>query len=190
MSKRSPDPVDHPPAERDCGTCPLHAEPSPAAMERREFFRVAGLTLASLSLLGLRAPDASAMTIARIAPLADGPGQARNEKRYPIPAADGVSIDKDNDVIIARASGHVYAFALSCPHQNTALRWDEGDHEFHCPKHKSRYRADGTFIEGRATRDMDRLAVRREGAALVVDVDSVIQQDENQAAWSGAVVNL
>ena len=78
----------------------------------------------------------------------------------------------------------------SCPHQNTALRWDEGDHEFHCPKHKSRYRADGTFIEGRATRDMDRLAVRREGAALVVDVDSVIQQDENQAAWSGAVVNL
>ena len=190
MSNRSSDPVDQSLAEQDCGTCPLHAEPSPAAMERREFFRVAGLTLASLSLLGLRAPEASAMTVSRTASLPERAVDAKSEKRYPMPAADGVSIDKDNDVIIARASGHVYAFALSCPHQNTALRWDEGDHEFLCPKHKSRYRADGTFIEGRATRDMDRLAVRREGATLVVDVDSVIQQDENQAAWSGAVVNL
>ena len=178
------------PADQDCGGCPLLAEPTPAAMERREFFRVAGLALASLSLLGVAAPDASAMTVARLASMRPQAGDGRNEKRYPIPAADGVSIDKDNDVIIARAAGKVYAFALSCPHQNTALRWDDGDHEFHCPKHKSRYKADGTFIEGRATRDMDRLAIRRDGATIVVDVDTLYQQDEKQAAWDAAVVTV
>jgi Rieske Fe-S protein len=82
----------------------------------------------------------------------------------------------------------VYAFALSCPHQHTALRWDDSAHEFRCPKHKSRYRPDGTFIEGRATRDMDRLAIRRDGAALVVDVDRLYQQDEHQAEWGTAFV--
>lgn len=176
------------PAEQDCGGCPLLAEPTLAAMERREFFRVAGLVLASLSLLGVAAPDASAMSVGRMTSMRPRAGDGRSERRYPIPAADGVSIDKDNDVIIARAAGKVYAFALSCPHQNTALRWDDSDHEFHCPKHKSRYKADGTFIEGRATRDMDRLAIRRDGATLVVDVDVLYQQDEKQAAWNAAVV--
>ncbi len=177
-------------ADQDCGGCPLLAEPTPAAMERRQFFRMSGLVLASLSLLGVAAPDASAMTVARMSSMRSRAGDGKSEKRYPIPAADGVSIDKDNDVIIARAAGKVYAFALSCPHQNTALRWDDSGHEFHCPKHKSRYRADGTFIEGRATRDMDRLAIRRDGATLVVDVDVLYQQDEKPAAWNAAVVTV
>ena len=177
-------------ADQDCGGCPLLAEPTPVAMERRQFFRMSGLVLASLSLLGVAAPDASAMTVARMSSMRSRAGDGRSEKRYPIPAADGVSIDKDNDVIIARAAGKVYAFALSCPHQNTALRWDDSDHEFHCPKHKSRYKADGTFIEGRATRDMDRLAIRRDGATIVVDVDTLYQQDEKQAAWDAAVVTV
>jgi nitrite reductase/ring-hydroxylating ferredoxin subunit len=188
MSTARPDHPDVSSPAPDCGACPLHAEPTPAAMERREFFRVAGLALASLSLLGAGAVDAAAMSVVRTASLRPQAGDAKDEKRYPIPAADGVAIDKDNDVIIARAAGKVYAFALSCPHQHTALRWDDGDHEFHCPKHKSRYRPDGTFIEGRATRDMDRLAIRRDGAALVVDVDKLFQQDENQAEWSAAFV--
>ena len=47
---------------------------------------------------------------------------------YALPPADGTLIDKPNEVILARHQGSVYAFALSCPHQNTALRWlaDEG----------------------------------------------------------------
>ena len=49
---------------------------------------------------------------------------------------------------------------------------------------------DGTFIEGRATRDMDRLAIRRDGATIVVDVDTLYQQDEKQAAWDAAVVTV
>ena len=38
-------------------------------MERRDFFRVAGPALASLSLLGFGAADASAMTVGSTTPL-------------------------------------------------------------------------------------------------------------------------
>lgn len=171
------------PDHLDCTGCPLDPD-------RRQFLRTVSAAVASLGLLGLLPRDADAASLRAIAAIAPSARDRREEKRYPMPTADGVSIDKDNSVIVARANGKVYAFSLACPHQNTALRWNADDRQFQCPKHHSRYRDDGTFIEGRATRDMDRLAVRREGAALVVDVDSVIQQDENQAAWSGAVVNL
>jgi nitrite reductase/ring-hydroxylating ferredoxin subunit len=172
----------------ECGGCTLRdALDAPAAMERREFLRAAGLALASLGLLGAGARAAHAMPAPlRLLPARAGDGH--EQRRYPQPTTDGVSIDKDNSVIIARAAGRVYAFALSCPHQNTALRWSGEDREFQCPKHKSHYRADGTYIEGRATRDMDRLAIRRDGTVLVVDVDTLYQADLNPKEWAGAFV--
>jgi nitrite reductase/ring-hydroxylating ferredoxin subunit len=112
------------------------------------------------------------------------------EHRYPIPAGDSVAIDADNGVILVRWTGKVYALNLACPHQNTALRWQEDEHRFQCPKHKSRYQPDGTFIEGRATRSMDRLALRRDGEAVLVDLDKMFKQDEDQAGWTGAVITL
>ena len=157
-------------------------------MQRREFLRAAGLVMASLGLLGAGARDASALPIRALAPIVPRTGDGAAERRYPIPATDGVSIDKDNSAIIARFDGKVYAFSLSCPHQNTALRWDADDHQFQCPKHHSRYREDGTFISGRATRNMDRLPIKRAGADILVDVDTLYQQDENPAEWAAAFV--
>ena len=107
-----------------------------------------------------------------------------------MPTADGVSIDKDKEVIIARNGHNLYAFMLSCPHQNTALRWLAGDKHFQCPKHKSLYGADGTYIEGRATRSMDRFAVRREGNTVVVNLDKVFEEDQDAAGWKAASVSI
>jgi nitrite reductase/ring-hydroxylating ferredoxin subunit len=175
----------------ECGGCTLRdALDAPAAMERREFLRAAGLVIASLGLFGGTAQRAEAMMPGTAMVLRAHSGDRREEKRYAIPAADGVAIDKDNSIIIARAAGRVYAFSLSCPHQNTALRWSADDREFQCPKHKSHYRADGTFIEGRATRDMDRMAIRRDGSAIVVDVDMLWQQDEHPREWGAAFVSV
>jgi nitrite reductase/ring-hydroxylating ferredoxin subunit len=171
----------------DCGGCPLHDDAA-RSPERREFLRAAGMALASLSMLGLGAGTAAALPIRAMQALGTRRGDRLGEKRYPIPAADVVSIDRDNSVIVVRAANKVYAFALSCPHQNTPLRWDGDDRQFHCPKHKSRYQVDGTFIEGRSTRDMDRLAVRRDGGELVVEVDTLYQQDLNTAQWKAAFV--
>ncbi len=113
----------------------------------------------------------------------------RGVTAFPVPAQDGVQFNKDQELILVRNQGHVYAFALSCPHQNTALRWvDEG--RFQCPKHKSKYEPDGTFISGRATRNMDRYAIKRAGEEVEVDLEVLYRNDKQPAEWTAAVVVL
>jgi nitrite reductase/ring-hydroxylating ferredoxin subunit len=163
----------------DCAGCTLHS--------RRDFLLDAlRASAAALVAIGMAPNGAEAMPLRWISAIATKGA----EKSYPVPAADGVQIDKDNEVILARAGKSVYAFALSCPHQNTALRWDAGNNRFQCPKHKSKYRPDGTFIEGRATRSMDRYAVRLVGSSVAVDVDKLYQEDTDLAQWQHAVVTL
>jgi Rieske Fe-S protein len=166
----------------DCAGCTLHS--------RRDFLvdalRIGAAAAAALAAIGMAPGGAEAMPLRWISAIASKGG----EHSYPVPAADGVQIDKDNDVILARTGKSVYAFALACPHQNTALRWDAGNNRFQCPKHKSKYRADGTFIEGRATRSMDRYAVRLVGSSVAVDVDKVYQEDTDLTQWQHAVVTL
>jgi len=153
---------------------------------RRDFMRdLVGLGAAALATLAVR-HEAAAATIGWVS--------ARTRRGttvgYAIPAADGVQIDRDNQVILVRWQGAMYAFALSCPHQNTALRWRESDGRFQCPKHKSKYSPDGTFISGRATRGMDRFAITREGDEVVVDLGVLHEQPDDPAAWDAAVVRL
>lgn len=111
-----------------------------------------------------------------------------SEHRYPFPTADGVTIDRKEQVIIVRSQGHVYAFNLSCPHENTALKWLPKDVRFQCPKHESKYQPNGTFMSGRATRNMDRLKIRRDGDALLVDLSHIIKSDVDAAAWAAATI--
>ena len=115
-----------------------------------------------------------------------------NTRAYAVPSADGAQIDKDNEVIVVRWQNAVYAFNLSCPHQNTALKWDDGDHGFQCPKHHSRFQPDGSYIagSGRATRAMDRFAIQSQGAGVTVDLDKLYQEDTDDAQWTAAVVHL
>jgi nitrite reductase/ring-hydroxylating ferredoxin subunit len=166
----------------ECQACPL----SEVAVERREFLRDAvARSLAAMGALSMMAGAAGAMPVAFVSGLG-----ARAAKRYPVPAGDGVAIDKDESVIIARFQDRAYAFSLACPHQNTALRWEAKDRRFQCPKHKSRYQPDGVFIEGRATRGLDRFAVTLDGDALVVDLDRLYREDKHAAQWKDAFVTL
>ena len=79
-------------------------------------------------------------------------------------------------------------FALSCPHQNNALKWVEQAHRFQCTKHDSRYQPDGVHISGRATRNMDRYVIRRDGESVVVDLHTWVQSDKDPAAWAAASI--
>ena len=115
---------------------------------------------------------------------------AGSERRYPVPAADGVTIDRKDQVIVVRYQQHLYAFNLACPHENTALKWLPKDWRFQCPKHESRYQPSGQFIDGRATRNMDRLGVRLEDMTLVVDLNKFYRSDKDAAGWAAATVAL
>ena len=101
-----------------------------------------------------------------------------------------MTIDKAREVILVRYEQSVYAFALSCPHQKTPLRWQETEHRFQCPKHKSTFQPSGIFVEGRATRGMDRYGIRREANNVVVDPGKLYREDENREDWISAVVRL
>jgi Rieske Fe-S protein len=109
---------------------------------------------------------------------------------YPIPAADGATIDRDNGVIIVRFQGKVFAFNLSCPHENAAVRWKAAVNRFECSRHDSKYEPNGAYTSGRATRNMDRFPVKRIGDTLSVDVSRLIQSDTQKAQWEAAAIAL
>jgi nitrite reductase/ring-hydroxylating ferredoxin subunit len=162
----------------DCsGECPI---------ARRVFLKDVSIFTAALVAAGL-APRGAMAAASPIRALS----REAAEVRYPIPAKDGVQFDDKNEVILVRNAGKVYAFALSCPHQSTALKLDPaGTGGFYCTKHESRYRPTGEFISGRATRNMDRLVIRRDGNNVVVDVDKWYESDSEAAQWAAAVITL
>lgn len=152
---------------------------------RREFLgRISLGALAAAVSLELGASGADAFPIT----FAEGTQVAANQRSYPIPPTDGATIDKTDEVIVARVHQQVFAFNLACPHENTALRWRAEDVRFQCPRHGSKYQPDGTFISGRATRNMDRFAVQRSGDTLVVDLNRLFRSDQQPALWASAVV--
>ncbi|MGH9143480.1 MAG: ubiquinol-cytochrome c reductase iron-sulfur subunit [Vicinamibacterales bacterium] len=152
-------------------------------VSRRGFLQSAGCFGVSVALLGLGSSEASALPIAFTEGVRDG-----EERRYPIPATDGVNVDRTAQVIVARANGHVYVFALSCPHQNNAVKWLPKDHRFQCTKHDSQYQPDGVHTSGRATRNMDRYVIRRDGDSVMVDLHRWIQSDKDPAGWAAATI--
>lgn len=161
-----------------CAKCPL-------AMDRRTFLHGAALAVAAtLAAVGAAPGAAFAANVRAIAP-SSGAGRQR---AYRLPTADGVSVDDANDVIIARWQERVYAFSLRCPHRGTRLEWHGDESRIFCPKHKARFRPDGSHDSGRSTRDLDRYEVQRRGEELIVMLDALRRVDEDPAGWSAAMV--
>ena len=161
------------PAEA-CGGCDIG---------RRAFLRDATIAATAIAAIG---STAGAMPVRMIEAIS----ASKADVKYAIPAKDGVSIDKDKEVIVARNGKNVFAFGLSCPHQNTALRWNGSAHQFQCPKHKSLYAADGVYQSGRATRSMDRFAVTKDGGNIVVNLDKLFEEDQDGAQWKAAFISV
>lgn len=109
---------------------------------------------------------------------------------YPVPDADGAVVDVGNRVLLIRAAGRAYAFSLECPHRGAVLQWRSGQGQVVCPKHKAQFSAAGVYESGRRTRSLDRFALRREGATLVVDLATLVQSDTDPAGWTNAAVVL
>jgi Rieske Fe-S protein len=168
--------------EEECRACPVAS--------RREFLRDAAVAVAGIAATLGFARTASALPEHFQIRATRALSRVGDQLSYPIPAADGAQIDRDQQVILVRWQNAVYAFNLSCPHQHTALRWDDTDHRFQCPKHHSQYQPDGEFITGRATRGMDRFSVTRDGEKIVVNVNAMYKQDEDPAGWNAAVIKL
>lgn len=109
---------------------------------------------------------------------------------YDIPSADGATIDRANRVILVRYQGTVHAFSLECPHKGTMVQWQPDQRRFYCPKHKSTFRPEGTRIQGKAPRSLDRYAVKLAGGKVVVDTAVEIDAAKDAAGWNAAGVKV
>jgi cytochrome b6-f complex iron-sulfur subunit len=162
----------------NCHECPV------ATASRRAFLRDAGLAVvAALAVAGLPAA-ALAESVVETSPI----GQVGRRRAYAIPRGDSIAVDATSDVIIARWQNRVYAFSLKCPHRGTRLEWRANEQRFFCPKHKARFTPEGAHDSGRASRDLDRHAIAREGGSISVDLDAVFRADTDRAAWGAAVI--
>jgi Rieske Fe-S protein len=154
---------------------------------RRDFLKQAtGIVSAALVGLSGLPGVGEALPLSETAPLSS----SGNELTYPMPDADGATIDRDNGVIVVRYQARIFAFNLSCPHENAAVRWKPAVSRFECSRHDSKYQPNGAYTSGRATRNMDRFALKRNGNTIVVDVSRLIQSDTQKALWEAAAIAL
>ena len=153
---------------------------------RRAFLRDGLMAVAALTAVAGSAAPLHALA----REFATGAAGARNTVTYDVPAADGATIDKANKLILVRYKGRVHAFDLECPHKGTAVQWQPGQGRFFCPKHKSTFQAEGTRIQGKSPRSLDRYAVRLEGGKVVVDLAVVLDAEQDPAGWAAAGVKV
>lgn len=124
-----------------CTDCPA------ARASRRAFLRDVGAVVATLFAAGAAASPAAALASAVSETRATGVrGMLRT---YALPSTDSISVDVDNEVILARWQNYVHAFSLKCPHRGARLEWHESEERIFCPKHKARFLADGSHDSGR-----------------------------------------
>jgi nitrite reductase/ring-hydroxylating ferredoxin subunit len=170
--------ADHDHDERECRL----------AVDRRVFLRLAAL--GALGAVGALAsggiPAELGATVRTVRPLRTSP----RELAYPVPDADGVSVDESAEVILVRWQNRAYAFSTSCPHKGATLRWRAAEGRVFCPKHKARFHPDGAHASGRRTRALDRYDIARRGATLVVSLDALHRADRDAAAWERAWVGV
>jgi nitrite reductase/ring-hydroxylating ferredoxin subunit len=148
---------------------------------RREFLRC-GCAALGVGFLGLESGGVRTVTAAGLA--------SDRQRSYPVPASDGVTVDRDSLVFLIRVGSRVCACALTCPHQAAAVKWVEKDGRFQCTKHTSRFGSDGVRLSGVASRNLDRFAIRRDADAVVVDLDRVFRSDKDPAGWDSAIITV
>ena len=151
---------------------------------RRDFIRAGLMAVGALATLGVTPEHLSALEARFVTGRRVGA-----ELRFPLPAADGATIDEPNEIIVARVGGVAMAFVLECPHRGTNITWQAARSRFYCPKHRSTFQPNGTLIGGRAERGLDRYAIRREGNELVVNTAAKVRSTD-AAGWTAAQVTL
>lgn len=172
------------------GRTPCDVGDCEATSGRRAFLRDGLMAVAALSAIAGSRAGASAPLHALARVYATGVATSAGTVTYSVPAADGATIDKTNKLILVRFQGMVHAFSLECPHKGTMVQWQPEQSRFYCPKHKSTFKAEGSRIQGKSPRNLDRYAVRLDGGKVVVDNTVEIDAKANAAGWSAAGVRV
>ena len=79
-----------------------------------------------------------------------------SSERIVAPGEGRVHRDGASVVATSNVDGKVCSVSAVCPHLGGILQWNAAETSWDCPLHGSRFTADGTLLEGMATRDLSR----------------------------------
>jgi glycine/D-amino acid oxidase-like deaminating enzyme/nitrite reductase/ring-hydroxylating ferredoxin subunit len=70
---------------------------------------------------------------------------------------------------VCTVNGQTLRVGAVCPHLGGVLRWNDAERSWDCPLHGSRFDADGTLLEGPATRGLPRLETSPRPTASAIE---------------------
>jgi cytochrome b6-f complex iron-sulfur subunit len=146
---------------------------------RRDFLNE--VTLGALGIAGL---GSVAVTYQYFSPnvLFEPPTSFRvgNPDLYPV---HSVTILQDQQVYIVRMPEGFYAVSAICTHLGCVTQWKPDTDQIACPCHGSKFKADGTKIEGPAPRPLPHFAI-----SLTADGELFV--DKLQTVKSGEILKV
>jgi cytochrome b6-f complex iron-sulfur subunit len=154
----------------------VHHEGGPGnGITRRDFLN--DVTLGALGIAGL---GSVAVTYQYFSPnvLFEPPTSFRvgNPDLYPV---HSVTILQDQQVYIVRMPEGFYAVSAICTHLGCVTQWKPDTDQIACPCHGSKFKADGTKIEGPAPRPLPHFAISLTAdGELFVDKLQTVKSDE------------
>jgi cytochrome b6-f complex iron-sulfur subunit len=131
------------------------AETEKARINRRDFFNEV-----STGALGLAGVGAAVVCLKYLSPnvLFEPPTafRAGNPDLYP---ANSVTFLQDQQVYIVRTGEGFYAISAVCTHLGCITQWKPDAGIIACPCHGSKFKSDGTKVEGPAPRPLPHFAI-------------------------------
>jgi len=132
------------------GKSELGSETDRMGVNRRDF-----LNTIAFSALGIAAAGSAVVTYGYLSPnvLFEPPTKFRagGPDLYPV---NTVTILPEQQVYIVRTSEGFYAVSAVCTHLGCITQWKPEENQIACPCHGSKFKSDGTKIEGPAPRPL------------------------------------
>lgn len=153
------------------GGQPAKTEPG-GEVSRRDFFNEV-----ALGALGIAGLGATTVTIGYLSPnVLFEPSttfRAGNPDLYPV---NSVTYLQDQQVYIVRTADGFYAVSAVCTHLGCITQWKPEANQIACPCHGSKFKPDGTKVEGPAPRPLPHFAIAltADGELLVNKLETVM----------------
>jgi len=149
--------------------------PGAGEMPRRDFFNQ--LAAGALGIAGL---GAAAVTYRYLSPnvLFEPPTtfRAGNPDLYPV---NSVTYIQDQQVYIVRSNDGFYAVSAVCTHLGCITQWKPEVNQIACPCHGSKFKSDGSKVEGPAPRPLPHYSLTlAPNGELVVDKLEMVKPDQ------------
>jgi cytochrome b6-f complex iron-sulfur subunit len=175
MADEPKKPAIEPPGPRDSRLWPLAPQDDESALSRRRFFVKLGL--GSLAAAGAGTALFAYQYLSPNVLYEPSPVvNAGKPDRYPL---DSVTLDPATGIYVVRAAEGFYALSAVCTHLGCLTAYKPELGVIACPCHGSKFRRDGTKIEGPAPRPLPWLRVwLSDEGDLMVDRSTTIPERE------------